>query len=70
MKYKHVVKRFGVKVCAVTAGLAATTGVALADAAGAAADLEGRGADIELIGWASIGLLIAIWGFKYLRRAG
>lgn len=70
MNRKEKLKNFAVKAGTAAAGLALTTGVALADATESAGELRGRVSDIELIGYASLALCIAIWGFKYLRRAG
>ena len=69
MKAMNVVRRFGGKVGAGAAVLAAGTGVAMADASDAVTAITGVGSDVTTIGWAAIGVLALAAGFKYIRRA-
>ena len=69
MRIKNVVTRFGGKVAAGAAVMAAGTSVALADATAATAALSSVESDIGTIGWAVLGVLIVAAGFKYMRRA-
>ena len=69
MKYMTAVRRFGGKLGAGVAVMAAGTGVALADASSAISSLSSVESDVGTIGWAVLGVLIVAAGFKYMRRA-
>jgi len=60
--------KFGAKV-ATGAVLMCGSAIALADAAGAAADMEAKKGDIDILGWAAVGLCVAVAVFTYVKRA-
>lgn len=72
MKMMNSVAKFGQKMgakVAVGAVLMGGATVALADAASAVAKFEGKEGDIDLIGWAAVGLCVAVAVFSYVKRA-
>ncbi|TLX52751.1 hypothetical protein DN824_22095 [Stutzerimonas nosocomialis] len=72
MKYRNEVRKFGRKFAAqVSTGLVLAGGatVALADAAAAVAKMESKESDIDLLGWAAVGLAVAVAVFAYVKRA-
>lgn len=69
MKYRNTLAKYGRKLGAIGAVSVAATGSAFADVSTATAALTTVGGDAATLGWAITGLLIAIAGFKYLRRA-
>ena len=69
MKARNMIRKFGSKVAIAGVSLAATTGVALADATAAAAKVTAVEGDVSILGWASLGVLVVAAGFKYMRRA-
>lgn len=68
----NAVKKFGNKFraqVATGAVLMCGSAIALADAAGAAADMEAKKGDIDTLGWAAVGLCVAVAVFAYVKRA-
>lgn len=72
MKKINAVRKFGSKLSdqvAVGAVLLGGASVALADAASAVADMKAKTGDIDAIGWAAVGLCVAVAVFTYVKRA-
>lgn len=72
MKMMNAVRKFGYKLSAqvaVGAVLLGGASVALADAAAAVSAMEAKSGDIDAIGWAAVGLCVAVAVFTYVKRA-
>lgn len=68
----NAVKKFGNKFRAqIATGVVLMSGsaIALADSAAAAADMEAKKGDIDVLGWAAVGLCVAVAVFSYVKRA-
>ena len=72
MKMFNSVAKFGQKMGAKVAAGAVLMGgatVALADSAAAVSAMEAKEGDIDAIGWAAVGLCVAVAVFSYVKRA-
>lgn len=72
MKKMNAVRKFGSKLgakVAVGAVLLGGASVALADSAAAVTAMQAKQGDIDAIGWAAVGLCVAVAVFGYVKRA-
>lgn len=72
MSHFNTVKKYGNKFraqLATGAVLMCGSAIALADAASAKAAMEAKEGDIDTIGWAAVGLCVAVAVFSYVKRA-
>lgn len=68
MKLRTIARKYGSKA-AVAGTVMLASAYSFADSAAAVAEMEAKKGDIDVLGWAAVGLTIAVAVFGYVKRA-
>lgn len=68
MKLRSIARKYAPKVAAAGTIMLASA-YSFADSAAAVAEMQAKKGDIDVLGWAAVGLTIAVAVFGYVKRA-
>lgn len=68
MTIRNIALKYAPKIAAASTMVMASA-YSFADSAAAAAEMASKSADIDTLGWAAVGLTIAVAVFGYVKRA-